>query len=196
MNGHAWLEPDEQLKMCVMMKECGLLKHSPRGDLRLKDGSTTDLYFDLRQHRGSAKATEFLARAFSRSILDLDVKRFVEIPQALSSLAGVITVMTGIPFVTVREEPKKGREYDEWFIGPFEKGDKVCVIDDVVSTGRTKVPAIKRCVEAGLNVVAVVVLIERTKEWHDTFRENDLDVLVWPGMTISDVRRHLTTLTV
>ena len=196
MNDYVWLEPPDQLEACVLMKELGLLKYSPEGDLFLKSGAKTDLYFNLRQFRGSVKATELLARTFAQPIRELGVQRFVEIPQALSSLCGLITVLTQVPHITIREEPKKGREYDEWFIGPFEKGEKVCIIDDVITTGESKIRPIWRCIEAGLDVVAVVVLVERSNEWRRIFRENNLDVLVWPGMRMEDVRGHLRSLTV
>ncbi|MDQ5851176.1 MAG: hypothetical protein M3380_03720, partial [Chloroflexota bacterium] len=45
--------------------------------------------------------------------------------------------------------------------GHFEEGDSVVVIDDVISTGASKIEAIKPLRAAGLRVHDVAVLIDR-----------------------------------
>lgn len=45
--------------------------------------------------------------------------------------------------------------------GEYQRGERVIVIDDLVSTGETKVEAIDKLKSVGLEVVAIVVLIDR-----------------------------------
>ncbi|RNF02001.1 orotidine-5-phosphate decarboxylase/orotate phosphoribosyltransferase [Trypanosoma rangeli] len=45
--------------------------------------------------------------------------------------------------------------------GDYKEGDRVVVIDDLVTTGETKVEAIEKLKAAGLNIVSIVVLIDR-----------------------------------
>jgi orotate phosphoribosyltransferase len=60
----------------------------------------------------------------------------------------------------VRKQPK-----DHGIVAPIEgkvtAGDRVVVVDDVVTTGGSTLKAIHACRQAGLEVVKAVVLVDR-----------------------------------
>jgi orotate phosphoribosyltransferase len=60
----------------------------------------------------------------------------------------------------VRKEPKKHGTM-LWIEGEVKKGDKVLIVEDVITTGSSTIKAIKRARQAGLKVMGVVVLIDR-----------------------------------
>jgi len=60
----------------------------------------------------------------------------------------------------VRKEPKKHGTM-LWIEGNVTSGDSVVIIEDVVTTGGSTIKAIDRAKECGLNVLGVVVLIDR-----------------------------------
>jgi orotate phosphoribosyltransferase len=60
----------------------------------------------------------------------------------------------------VRKEPKKHGTM-LWVEGNVKKGDRVIIIEDVVTTGGSSKKAIDRAKKCGLNVLGVVVLIDR-----------------------------------
>jgi orotate phosphoribosyltransferase len=64
---------------------------------------------------------------------------------------------------SVRKEPKK-YGMKKWIEGCADRGAKVVIVDDVVTTGGSTIDAIKRCREEGLEVVGVVVLVDRQEE--------------------------------
>jgi len=64
---------------------------------------------------------------------------------------------------SVRKEPKK-HGLKKWIEGSARAGTRVVVIDDVVTTGGSTLDAIDRCREEGLDVVGVVVLVDRQEE--------------------------------
>jgi len=64
---------------------------------------------------------------------------------------------------SVRKEPKQ-HGLKKWIEGAARAGAKVVVIDDVVTTGGSTIDAIDRCREEGLDVVGVVVLVDRQEE--------------------------------
>lgn len=60
----------------------------------------------------------------------------------------------------VRKEPKKHGTM-LWIEGNVKKGDKVVIVEDVITTGGSTKKAIDRALECGLKVLGVVVLIDR-----------------------------------
>ncbi len=60
----------------------------------------------------------------------------------------------------VRKEPKKHGTM-LWIEGNVKKGDKVVIVEDVITTGGSTKKAIDRAQECGLKVLGVVVLIDR-----------------------------------
>ena len=49
----------------------------------------------------------------------------------------------------------------QWIEGNITKGDKVVIVDDVITTGKSTIEAITRSKEAGLDIVKVIALIDR-----------------------------------
>ena len=48
-----------------------------------------------------------------------------------------------------------------WIEGYVKKGDKVLIVEDVITTGKSTINAINRAKQCGLKVMGVVVLIDR-----------------------------------
>ncbi len=49
----------------------------------------------------------------------------------------------------------------QWIEGNIKEGDKVVIVDDVITTGKSTIEAINRAKEAGLDIVKVIALIDR-----------------------------------
>ena len=49
----------------------------------------------------------------------------------------------------------------QWIEGNVKAGDKVVIVDDVITTGKSTIEAINRAEEAGLDIVKVIALIDR-----------------------------------
>jgi orotate phosphoribosyltransferase len=64
---------------------------------------------------------------------------------------------------SIRKELKQ-HGTSQWIEGDLQKGDKVAIIDDVVTTGGSTIKAIVRAREEGLEVVKVVVLVDREED--------------------------------
>ena len=60
----------------------------------------------------------------------------------------------------VRKEPKKHGTM-LWVEGNVKEGDRVVITEDVITTGGSTIKAIDRARKCGLNVLGVVVLIDR-----------------------------------
>ena len=49
----------------------------------------------------------------------------------------------------------------QWIEGNITSGDKVTIVDDVITTGKSTIEAIQKAQEGGLNVVKVIALVDR-----------------------------------
>ncbi|MDP3725143.1 MAG: orotidine 5'-phosphate decarboxylase / HUMPS family protein, partial [Nanoarchaeota archaeon] len=189
-----WLFPEEQRQVVSRLLDFGLLKFDPEGKLPLKSGGFTDIYISLRDARDRAEAIRYISGLFTIPIRDLQVERFVEVPDAVSCFAGPISLSTGLPYLTIREQAKEGRVSNAKMIGHPTHGESVCIIDDVITDGASKIVPIQECVRADLNVKALVVLVDREGGWQEAFRREGIEVPVYAGMKLEDVRRCLSTL--
>jgi orotidine-5'-phosphate decarboxylase len=121
----------------------------------------------------------------------LGAEQFYEIPDSVSCFAGLIADRTGLPYLTLREKAKEGRVAKADYIGEAAPGERVAGTDDVITDGVSKAAPYFKCLAMGLNVLPFVVLVDRQQGWKKKFRELGIDVGVWPGMTLHDVRRFL-----
>lgn len=60
----------------------------------------------------------------------------------------------------IRKTPKSYGTM-QWIEGNVRKGDRVAIVDDVITTGKSTIEAINRAKEAGLEIVKVIALIDR-----------------------------------
>ncbi len=49
----------------------------------------------------------------------------------------------------------------QWIEGNIQSGDRVIIVDDVITTGKSTIEALTRAKEAGLEIVKVIALIDR-----------------------------------
>ena len=107
-----WLDPAEQEEVIRHLLEHGLLKFSNKRDLPLKSGGMTDIYVNLRDARMHPPSMPFIAGYYRNPLQRLAVDQFVEVPDSVSCFAPFLSAQTGIPYLTIREQAKEGRERD------------------------------------------------------------------------------------
>lgn len=128
------------------------------GEFKLKSGRSSPIYLDLRTLLGYP---ELLRRIAARYVPLLgDAERIAGVPLAGMPIATAVSMQSGIPLVVPRSEVKQhgtGAAVE----GPFEPGDNGVVVDDVATSGSSILGAVARLRQAGMNVSAAVVLIDR-----------------------------------
>ena len=77
---------------------------------------------------------------------------------------------------TVRKEAK-GHGTGKLLEGPFRKGDRVAVIEDVLTTGGSALRAIDAIREAGGTVVGVLALVDREEGARQTIEKTGVEVV-------------------
>ncbi len=130
------------------------------GQFTLKSGTQSPIYLDLRRLVSFPEALRTVARAYAQLLDGLTFDRLAGIPYAALPIATAIGLEMGRPVIYPRREAKDygTRAAVE---GDFQPGQTAVVIDDLTSTGETKIESIEKLTAAGLAVRDIVVLIDR-----------------------------------
>jgi len=106
-----------------------------------------------------------------------DIKRANKIiaPEAMGiHIAAAVSMVTGLPFVVARKMSYKlpgeievvkrtGYAESKLYINHVFPGDKVIIIDSIIATGGTISSLVKKLEANGIEVVDIVVVIDRTE---------------------------------
>ena len=76
------------------------------------------------------------------------------------ALAAAASLSSGLPFLIVRHE-RKGYGTDRRIEGVFEPGERVCLVEDVVTSGGAAAEAVRALREAGLECETAVCVVDR-----------------------------------
>jgi len=116
-------------------------------------------------------------------LMDLDVDYLVGAEAMAIPLIVPLSLMTGIPYNVVRKRkyglPEEvsvrqttGYSEKDLYINGLKKGDRVLVLDDVVSTGGTLKAIVKALKAMGVEVMDIIVVVQKTDRLKEL--ENDI----------------------
>lgn len=140
--------------------------HSPEGKgFRLKlhdkqpEAPLSPYYIDLRRLRGFPTVMAQVAETLLGLPGELHFDLLADIPISISPVVGVMAVKSNIRMVTPR--PPKERGTKSSVEGVFSPGERVLLVDDLITGADSKLEAIETLTEAGLIVQDVAVVIDR-----------------------------------
>lgn len=64
----------------------------------------------------------------------------------------------------------------QWIEGNIKTGDRVVIVDDVITTGKSTIEAITRAKEGGLEIVKVITLIDRQEGGYEAIGDSLKDI--------------------
>lgn len=130
------------------------------GNFTLQSGAQSPIYVDLRLLVSSPEALALAASAYGNLLNDLVFDRLAAIPYAGLPLGTAVALQTRSPLIYPRKEVK-AYGTKRAIEGRYHPGETVVVLDDLISSGDSKLEAVKPLQSAGLEVNDVVVLIDR-----------------------------------
>ena len=137
--------------------EAGCIKF---GTFTLKSGLESPIYLDLRRLIGYPRLLAQVADAYVSILKGLDFDHLAPLPYAAMSIGTAISLRTGWPMIYPRKEAKQYGTKAR-IEGVFQAGERAVIIDDLITTGGSKLEGIEKLASAGLTAKDVVVLIDR-----------------------------------
>jgi orotate phosphoribosyltransferase len=142
----------------VLRKEleaCGAIRF---GKFVLASGKESDYYVDMKKAMTNPSILKKISEAMADMVKGAD--RLAGMELGAIPLVTALSLETGIPFLMVRKG-KKGHGTRSQVEGEVNEGDKVVVVEDVTTTGKSPLKAVMAVREEGGVVEKVVVIVDR-----------------------------------
>jgi orotate phosphoribosyltransferase len=153
------LNNDKALKVAEFLLQIKAVKLQPTKPFTWASGWNSPIYCDNRVTLSFPNIRTFIRQAYSEAVLDYFGKPDVIAGVATGGIAqgALIAQELGLPFIYVRSSAKEhgmGNQVE----GHFEKGQKVVVIEDLISTGGSSLKAIQALRDSGLDVKGLIAI--------------------------------------
>ena len=151
-----------------------------KGDFKLSSGKKSEHYVNCKPVTLSGEGLK-LSSIMLLECIKSDVAAVAGLTLGADPLvSGVIMAAhpRNMKALIVRKEPK-GHGTGAWIEGPLpEKGTKITVLEDVITTGSSSIKAVHKLRDAGYNVTRVVAIVDRQvdDEAHSS--------MTWAGLTL------------
>ena len=157
------------------------------GDFVLRSGRRSRYYLDKFRFETQPDVLRVLGERIAEAVRDAepDADRLACPVLGAVILAASASLASGLPFVVVRDEAKDYGTATR-LEGEFEPGDRVCLVEDVVTTGGAAVEAVHALREAGLECRVAVCVIDREEGGVDALAR--AGVRLWPLFSARDLR--------
>jgi orotate phosphoribosyltransferase len=130
-----------------------------RGDFVLSSGARSNYYFDKYLFETKPGILRRLA-SFMAELVPPQTDRIAGTELGAVALATALSLETGLPFVIARKGTK-AYSTARLVEGEIYPGDRVVVVEDVISTGAQGIRAADRLVEVGAHVLGILAVIDR-----------------------------------
>ena len=128
---------------------------------------------------------------------DLDIDKIVAVEAMGIHLATALSLSTDIPFVVIRKRQyglegehqvyqKTGYGSSNLFINDLHAGEKILLIDDVVSTGGTLIALLNTLKDLDVDIKSVVAVIEKGEGKEIVEKETGIGILSIVKVDIAD----------
>lgn len=155
------------------LKSCGALQF---GEFTLASGAKSDYYIDIKKASTNPEVLRLIARLMAQKMRDegIQADRIAGVVLGSVPLATALALETGIPYVMIRKE-KKDHGTGKLIEGDLNAGDRVLVVEDVITTAGSSIKAIGTLREAGAEVRYVISVIDREGGGAENLAEAGVD---------------------
>ncbi len=156
---------DEKRRQLLKLLKEKSFRYSPEKLFKLASGRESPYYVDARPVTHSAPGLALIGEIFFELVKDLGIQAIGGLTLGADPIAHAVALtsfLKGQPInaFTVRKEAKThgagGR-----LVGDIKPGDRVAIVEDVITTGGSALKAIAAARDFGLEVAQVLILVDR-----------------------------------
>jgi len=157
------------------------------GSFRLRSGQVSDRYFDKYRFEAEPELLRGIAEALAQ-ILPPATEILAGLELGGVPLATALSLTTGLPMVQVR---KKRKEYgtEKLAEGPAIEGRRLCVVEDVITTGGQVVQSTEDLREEGAIVSDALCVVLRGEQATKILA--DVGIQLHPLFTMDELMAHV-----
>jgi orotate phosphoribosyltransferase len=184
------LDKDTAQKTAELLLQINAIKLKPENPFTWASGWNSPIYCDNRIVLSYPMIRNYIREQIARQVETLYGKPDLIVGVATGAIGiGILVAeQLGLPFAYVRPEPKSHGRQNQ-IEGQAEAGQTVVVIEDLISTGKSSLNAVKALENSGLQVKGMLAIFSYGfKVASDNFKDRDLQV-----HTLSDYE-HLIAL--
>ena len=153
------LNEDKALKVAEFLLQIKAVKLNPQLPFTWASGLKSPIYCDNRVTLSYPNIRTFIRQTFAEAILEQYGKPDVIAGVATGGIAqgALVAQELGVPFIYVRSSVKEhgmGNQVE----GYFERGQRVVVIEDLISTGGSSLKAVEALRDAELDVKGLLAI--------------------------------------
>ena len=153
------LNDDKASKVAEFLLQIKAVKLQPNNPFTWASGIKSPIYCDNRVTLSYPQIRTYIRQAFAESIVDNFGKPDVIAGVATGGIAqgALVAQELGLPFIYVRSEAKShgmGNQIE----GYYEEGQKVVLVEDLISTGGSSLKAVAALREANMDVKGLVAI--------------------------------------
>ena len=135
----------------------------------LRSGATSNYYIDKYLFTTEPALLGRLARALA-PLLPAGIQRVAGPVLGAVPLVTALALEAGVPMLIVRVDKAKEYGTAKQIEGRLERGDRVALVEDVVTTGGAALNALATLREAGADVLRVLAVVDREQGGAEAFR--------------------------
>ena len=152
------------------------------GDFVLRSGRRSRYYLDKYRFETRPELLEPLGELIAATVREHepDAVRLAGPELGAVALAAAASLASGLPFLIVRKEAK-GHGTANRLEGVFEEGERVCLVEDVVTSAGAALEAVEVLRAAGLEVGTTICVVDR--------EEGGAEVLAGKGVCLQALFR-------
>ena len=171
---------DEELKQAI--RERAVLT----GDFVLRSGQRAEHYVDKYRFATEPALLEQLGARLAEAVarVDPEAVRLAAPEIGAVPLAAAASMSSRLPFLIVRKEAKEYGTANR-VEGSFSPGERVCLLEDVVTTGGAAVAAVHALRDAGLECASAICIVDRESGGVDALAR--VAVRLWSLFRLTDL---------
>ena len=155
-------------------------QHNKDKIFKLASGKMSNYYINCKTTTLDPEAMMLIGKIFYEAIKHLNVKAIGGLTHGADPIAIATATISGIENNCIKafiiRKEAKGHGLKKIIEGDIHHGDRVVIVDDVITTGQSTIDAIDKAKAEGLNVVKVIVLVDRQEGGRENIEKHGVPV--------------------